>query len=97
MVVTAVNLADPGHDETDAIDIADRMVVELLTDAPGPQNSGTGWANVRVRYPKTNYASRAHAIVVLIDADMTRSAVARMFNLDRSWVSRIYEREKNRE
>ena len=97
MVVKAVNLADPGHDEDDAIDIADRLIVEHLTDAPGPENSGTGWANVRVRYPKTNYASRARAIVALVDAGMTRTAVARMFNLDRSWVSRIYARDKNRE
>ena len=97
MVVKAVYLADPGHDEDDAIDIADRLIVEHLTDAPGPENSGTGWANVRVRYPKTNYASRARAIVALIDADMTRTAVARMFNLDRSWVSRIYTREKHDE
>jgi hypothetical protein len=97
MVVKAVNLADPGHDETDAIDIADRLIVEHLTDARGPRDTGTGWANVRVRYPKTNYASRARAIVALIDANMTRTAVARMFNLDRSWVSRIYEREKHDE
>lgn len=94
MVIKAVNLADPGHDEDDAIDIADRMIVEHLTDAPGPRNSGTGWANVRVRYPKTNYASRAQAIVALIDADMSFGAVGKLFNLDRSWVCRLYHREK---
>ncbi len=94
MVVKAVYLADPGHDEHDANDIADRMIVEHLTDAPGPENAGTGWANVRVRYPKTNYASRARAIVALVDADMSFGAVGKLFNLDRSWVCRVYHREK---
>ncbi|MCJ2563401.1 MAG: hypothetical protein LN417_04850, partial [Candidatus Thermoplasmatota archaeon] len=95
MVVNAVMLADPGHDEDDAIDIADRLIVDLVTDAQGPDEHGTGWANVRVRFPKTNYASRSRAIVALVDADMSFGAVAMLFNLDRSWVCRIYHREKN--
>lgn len=94
MVVKAVYLADPGHDDHDANDIADRMIVEFLTDAPGPRNTGTGWANVRVRYPKTNYASRARAIAALKDSGMSFGAIGRLFNLDRSWVCRVYHREK---
>ena len=73
---------------------ADRIIVWLMASAPGPDNSGTGWANVRVLFPKTNYASRVQAIVALVDADMSRTAVGLLFNLSRSQVSRIYDTEK---
>jgi DNA-binding NarL/FixJ family response regulator len=89
MVVTAVNLADPGHDEDDAIDIADRMIVEHLTNAPGPDNSGTGWASVRVQYPKTNYPSRVTAIQVLVKSGLSHRTVARLFNIERSTITKI--------
>jgi len=76
-------------------DIADRVIVWLLTGAPGPDDIGTGWAHVRVLFPKTNYASRIQAIVALVEADMSRAAVGRLFNLSRSQISRIYDAEKN--
>ena len=75
-------------------EIADRCLVWLLANAPGPDDSGTGWANVRVLFPKTNYASRVQAIVTLIDSDMSRAAVGRLFNVSRSQISRIYDAEK---
>ena len=74
-------------------DIADRLIVWLLASAPGPNDSGTGWANVRVLFPKTNYASRARAIVALKDSGMSFGAIGRLFNLDRSQVCRVYHGE----
>jgi len=95
MAVDAVETArDPAQQDRSPEDVADGAIVILLSGARGPDNSGTGWANVRVRFPKTNYASRARAIVALVDADMSFGAVAKLFNLDRSWVCRIYHREK---
>ena len=78
-------------------DIADRVIVWLLTGAPGPDDTGTGWANVRVLIPKTNYASRARAIVALKHSGMSFGAIGRLFNLDRSWVCRVYHAENGRD
>jgi DNA-binding NarL/FixJ family response regulator len=70
-------------------DIADELLVWLLTDADGPDTSGTGWANVRVLFPKTNYPSRTRAILMLAKSGLSHSAIAIAFNLDRSTITRI--------
>lgn len=74
-------------------DIADALLVWFLTDAPGPNDTGTGWANVRVLFPKTNYASRARAIVALKHSGMSFGAIGKLFNLDRSQICKVYHAE----
>ena len=70
-------------------DIADALLVWFLTDAPGPNDTGTGWANVRVLFPKTNYPSRVLAIQTLVNSGLSHRTVARLFNIDRSTVTKI--------
>lgn len=77
-------------------DIADALLVWFLTDASGPHDTGTGWANVRVLFPKTNYASRARAIVALKDSGLSFGAIGKLFNLDRSQTCRVYHAETGR-
>jgi hypothetical protein len=77
-------------------DIADALLVWFLTDAPGPRDTGTGWANVRVLFPKTNYASRARAIVALKHSGLSFGAIGKLFNLNRSQTCRVYHAETGR-
>ena len=70
-------------------DIADDLIVDFLTDALGPDNSGTGWAAVRVQFPKTNYPSRVLAIQTLVKSGLSHGTVARLFNIERSTVTKL--------
>lgn len=77
-------------------DSPDDALAWLLTEAPGPHDQNTGWANVQVRFPKTDHTARENTARSLAASGLSYAAIGRILHVDRSWVSRVVSEKPDR-